>query len=123
MKNWILCMLACLSFVAPIQAEPLTPRDFFAEIETADEKDKLYVESSDIAIIKNKIYLCCDSLLLPVTLVGVDSQGLYIEGFLEAVKSLTKCPICQQYYDSDNQPSTCPHYAPHPPIPSYGSRK
>jgi hypothetical protein len=68
---------------------------------------RFYVQSSDIKILQNGMYVSLDGAWIPIEQISQDSEGISISGVL-VQKSLTECRECGYVYYTRKHPSKCP---------------
>jgi|GEM_PF-5087473 len=86
-----LCMLLNLSLFA----------------DNAEEK-KLYLESGNIKVTADGIFLDLDGAYLPVDRVAKDEQGVFVTAYIDQ-DCIVVCSVCGLRVDLDEQESKCPH--------------
>jgi hypothetical protein len=93
--------IVCMLLTTMVSAE-------VANTLTAENDDRLYIESAVIHVEKQGIFLNLHEKVLPITGIARDERGVYVTVDSEAVNMIT-CRRCGMDYDADNQSSKCPH--------------
>jgi hypothetical protein len=75
--------------------------------DNAEEK-KLYLDSGDIKITTDGIFLDLNGAYLPVDRVAKDEQGVFVTAYIDQ-DCIVVCSACGLKVDLDEQESKCPH--------------
>lgn len=70
--------------------------------------EKLYLESGNIQITPQGMFLDLNGEFLRINSVNQDEKGIFVTALPGQVNVIT-CKRCGNEYDSDNQSSRCPH--------------
>lgn len=73
----------------------------------AENQNRIYLDSGNVQITKDGIYLDLGEGFLAISSAGQDQNGSYVVP-TDGV-SMTTCRKCGKEYDEDNQSRKCPH--------------
>lgn len=71
---------------------------------------KLYLDSANVKVMPEGLFLELDNGLLPIDAIGKDAQGIFIIGYSKKTQILY-CADCGMEFDLDKQSPYCPHPA------------
>jgi hypothetical protein len=70
---------------------------------------KFYVEPGTVHVAPNGIFLNLDGNFIPVEMVCMDDEGVYVLEYEEGPKNWVCCTRCGTIYDANRYSGVCPH--------------